>query len=74
MSDFCYMVRDNSALLLFFKIYLFMRDRKRERGRDTGRVRSRLATGGRMQDSILGPWDHAEGKADAQPLSHSGAP
>ena len=60
MSYFCYMVRDNSALL-FFKIYLFMRDRKRKRGRDTGRVRSRLDTGSPTWDSIPGLQDQALG-------------
>ena len=29
-----------------------------DRGRDTGRGRSRLHAGSPMQDSILGPWDH----------------
>ena len=38
-------------------IYLFLRDR--ERGRDTGRGRSRLPAGSRMGDSISGPRDHA---------------
>ena len=40
-----------------------MRDmeRKRERGRDTGRGRSRLHAGGLMWDLILGLQDHALG-------------
>ena len=44
----------------FFKdlIYLFMRETKRERGRDTGRGRSRLPAGSPMQKLILGLWDH----------------
>ena len=43
----------------FFKdcIYLFMRDRERERLRDTGRGRSRLHAGSLMWDSILGLQD-----------------
>ena len=42
--------------LFFLKIYLFMIDTdKRERGRDTGRGRSRLHAGSLMWDSILGP-------------------
>ena len=45
-------------------IYLFMRDT--ERGRDIDGGRSRLLEGSPMQDSILGPWDHA--------LSHPGIP
>ena len=50
-SDFIY--------FLFFKdfIYLFMRDT--ERGRDTGRGRSRLHAGSPTGDSILGPRGHA---------------
>ena len=46
---------------LFFKdfIYLFMRER--ERGRDTGRGRSRLHAGSLMWDLILGIQDHALG-------------
>ena len=32
--------------------------RYRERGRDTGRGRSRFPAGSPMQDSIPGPWDH----------------
>ena len=41
-------------LFFFFKIYLFISDRHRERGRDTGRGRSRLHAGILMWDSILG--------------------
>ena len=37
-------------------IYLFIRDT--ERGRDTGRGRSRLPAGCLMQDSISRPQDH----------------
>ena len=49
--------------------------RDRERGRDTGRGRSRLHAGSPMWDSILGPWEHGhEQKADTQPLSHPDAP
>ena len=35
-----------------------MRDRERERGRDTGKGRSRLHAGSPMQDSIPGLQDH----------------
>ena len=37
-----------------------MRDthRETERGRDTGRGRSRLPVGSPMWDSVPGPWDH----------------
>ena len=43
----------------FLKIfYLFIHERRTERGRETGRGRSRLPLGSPMQDSIPGPWDH----------------
>ena len=59
----------------FFKIYLFIYDRHRERGRDTGGGRSRFHAGSPMWDSILGLQDHALGpKAGAKPLSHPGIP
>ena len=49
--------------------------RDRERGRDTGRGRSRIPAGSPMWDLIPGPRDpHPELKADAQPLSHPGTP
>ena len=56
----------NMVFVFFFKIqfYLFMRDRERQRYR--GRGRSRLPAGNQ------GSWP--EPKADAQPLSHPGAP
>ena len=53
------------------------RETERQRDRDTGRAGregSRLLRGNPMWDSILGPWDHAEQKADAPPLSHAGVP
>ena len=58
----------------FFKdfIYLFMKDR--ESGRDIDRGRSRLLTGSLMWDLIPEPGSRPEPKADAQPLSHPGAP
>ena len=61
----------NQIQVLFFKkdfIYLFMKDRERERGRDIGRGRSRLHAGSPMWDSILGLQDHALGQR--QPLNH----
>ena len=50
-----------NQMRFFFKdfIYLFMRDTERERGRDTGRERSRLPAGSPMRDSMPGLWDHA---------------
>ena len=51
----------NSASTIFFKdfIYLFMRDI--ERGRETGRGRSRLHAGSLTWDSTPGLQDHAPG-------------
>ena len=59
--------------LFFFKkyfIYLFMTDTQtgRERGRDTGRGRSRLHAGSLMRNSIPGLQDHALGQRQA--LNH----
>ena len=57
--------------MLKYFIYLFMKDT--ERGSDIGRGRSRLPMGSTVQDPrILG--SPPELKADAQPLSHPGAP
>ena len=60
---------------VFYKrFYLFIHKRHRDRGRDSGRGRSRLPAGILMWDSILGPpGSRPEPKADAQPLSHPGA-
>ena len=46
----------------------------RERGRDTGRGRSRLHAGSGTWDSSRIPASCPEPKADAQPLSHPGVP
>ena len=52
-----------------------MRDTQRERGRDTGRGRSRLHAGSLTWDSILGLQDHTLGRRQAlKPLSHPGCP
>ena len=58
----------NVFLFLKYFIYLSMHKRCRERGRDTGRGRSRLHAGSSMRNSI--PGSQPELKADAQPLSH----
>ena len=56
----------------FFKI-LFIYSWETQRGRDTGRRRSRLPAGSPMWDSIPGPGSRPELKVDAQPLSHPSA-
>ena len=54
----------------FFKdfIYLFMRNR--ERGRDIGRRRSRIPVGSPMWDSIPRPQDHDLSQRQTLNLSH----
>ena len=59
--------------IFFSRFYLFIHDRQREKGRHTGRRRSRLPTRNLMKDSIPGPRDHNLSQTDAQPLSHPGA-
>ena len=50
-----------------------MIETQKERGRDTGRGRSRLHARSQTQDSIPGLQDHALGqKAGAKPPSHPG--
>ena len=71
-GDFIYNTMKNIYTSLpiesFFKrFYLFIHERFRERGRDTGRGKLRLHARIRMQDSIPG-W----AKTDAQPLSQTG--
>ena len=52
-----------------------MRDTERERGRDTGRGRSRLHAGSLMWDLIpRTPGPRPGPKAGAKPLSHPGIP
>ena len=74
-QHYCLFYVTCSILFFFLKIFnLFIHERHRERGRDTGRGRSRLPAESPMQDSILGPWDHnLSRKADTQPLSYPGA-
>ena len=61
---------------LFFKkrFYLSIHGRHTERGRDTGRVRSRLPGRGGMYDSIPGPRIMPCQRQDTQLLSHPGIP
>ena len=62
--------------LFFLAIYLFMHERhtERERGRDTGRGRSRLHAGSPTWDSILGLQDHAPGCRRRQTAAPRGLP
>ena len=46
----------------FLRFYLFIHGRHRERGRDTGRGRSRLHAGSLTWDSIPGLQDHTLGR------------
>ena len=48
--------------------YLFFHERHTERGRDTGRARSRLPAGSSMWDSIPGPRHHT--LSQKQTLNH----
>ena len=59
------LMKEKLIPLFFFKdfIYLFIRDT--QRGRDTGRRRSRLHVGSLMWDSISGLQDHALGRRQA---------
>ena len=50
-------VSDESPIF-FLRFYLFIHERHRERGRDTGRRRSRLHAGSPTRDSIPGLQDH----------------
>ena len=52
-------------LRIFFNIYLFIIDRERERGRDTGGGRSRLHARSLTWDSIPGLQDRALGQRQA---------
>ena len=61
--------------IVFFKKILFIHERHRDRGRNTGRERSRpphQEPGMGFNPRIPGSWP--EPKADAQPLSHPSAP
>ena len=62
------------GFVFFLRFYLFIHERHRERGRDTGRGRSRLHAGSLMWDSVPGLGSHPEPKAEAEPLSHPGIP
>ena len=57
-----------------FLFFFFFHQGCRERGRDTGRERSRLHAGSQMWDSILDPRITPGPKEGAQPLSHPGVP
>ena len=54
-----------SHSFFFLRFYLFIHEKQRERGRDTGRGRSRLHVGSPMWYSIPGFQDHALGQRQA---------
>ena len=59
--------------ILFYFIILFFHERPRDRGRDTGRGRSRLHAGSPMQDSIpvtLGSLPEPKADATTEPPRH----
>ena len=60
--------KNNIFLSLFKRYYLFIHERHRERGRDTGRGRTRLPAGNLMQDWIPGPRGHTQSRR--QMLNH----
>ena len=60
--------RGVGSFFFFLRFYLFIHERHRVRGRDTGRGRSRLPAGSPMWDSIPGPWDDALSRR--QTLNH----
>ena len=66
----------SEVLFLILKKYLFIHKRhtERNRGRDTGRGRSRLHAGILMWNSIPGLQDHAWAAGGTKPLSHPGIP
>ena len=53
---------------IFFKDFIYLFKRDKERGRDIGRGRSRLPVGSLMDDLIPGPRDHT--LSCRQMLSH----
>ena len=55
-------------IYIFLRCYLFIHEKHRERGRDTGRGRSRLHAGSPIWGLILGLQDHALGPR--QVLNH----
>ena len=65
-----------SQTFLFVRLYLFIHERHRERGRDIGRQRKKQALceepDVKLNPRTPGSWP--EPKADAQSLSHPGAP
>ena len=62
--------KNEELIKILKRFYLLIHERHTERGRYMDGVRGRLHMGSLMQDQISGP----EPKADAQPLSHPGAP
>ena len=58
----------------FKKIFIYSWERQRERGRDTGRRRSRLHAGSPTWDSILISRIMHRAEGSTKPLSHPGCP
>ena len=58
----------------FLRFYLFIHERHTERGRHTGRRRSRLSQGAQYGIQSLDQGSHPKPKADTQPLNHPGIP
>ena len=57
------------------RVYLFIHERHRKRGRNIDGGEAGLPTGSLMWDLTPGPWDNGpEPKADTQPLSHQVPP
>ena len=58
MELFLTIMKTNLVLFFWKRLYLFIHERHKERGRDIGRERSRLPPGSLMRDSIPGPQNH----------------
>ena len=68
LFNFSIVDRKKRLFFFFLRFYLLIHERHTERGRDTGRGRSRLHAGSPMWDLIPGPRDHAPSRR--QMLNH----
>ena len=73
-SNGCMVVAHCTLGFLFVFIILFVYSWETQRGRDTGKGRSRIPAGSPMQDSNPGSQDRCDLSQDTQPLRHPGAP